>query len=204
MAKTREEIEQDILQSAKKVFLMKGYDGARMRDIAAEANVNLALLHYYFKSKDNLFEKVFEDVYKLVFNNILSVLDNKVGLFETIRMFVDKYMTFLMQNPLFPNFILNEITTNPERLILHLKKHIINNDLLEQLQDKIDRKAKKGTIVEIEVIDLILNVISLCIFPILIKPGFRLVFDMPDELYNNLLENRKQHVANFVINSLKK
>src|SRR3954454_20198668 len=105
--------EERILAAAQKVFLAKGMDGARMQDIADEAGINKALLHYYFRSKDKLFEQIFLDVASALLPRIFAILESDRGLFEKIENFCDEYISQLIETPYVPIFILNEINRQP-------------------------------------------------------------------------------------------
>jgi AcrR family transcriptional regulator len=81
--KRERNVEQEIIEAARKVFIAKGYGLAKMRDIAAEAKINIAMLHYYFRSKENLFNIIFEDIYHIIYNNIFATIENReYDLFE--------------------------------------------------------------------------------------------------------------------------
>src|ERR1700759_4757996 len=109
--------EEKILSAAKKVFLTKGMDGARMQDIADEAGINKALLHYYFRSKDKLFEQIFLDVAGALLPRIFAILESDRGLFEKIESFCDEYISQLIETPYVPIFILNEIHRQPQTFL---------------------------------------------------------------------------------------
>src|SRR3954452_616752 len=106
--------EEKILNAAKKVFLTKGMDGARMQDIADEAGINKALLHYYFRSKDKLFEQIFLKVTTSFLPKIFLILKGEDTLFEKIERFCEVYITQIIKTPYVPIFILNEINRQPK------------------------------------------------------------------------------------------
>src|SRR3954462_1734201 len=91
--------EERILSAAQKVFLAKGMDGARMQDIADEAGINKALLHYYFRSKDKLFEQIFLNVATAFLPKIFFILKGENTLFEKIEKFCDEYITQIIKTP---------------------------------------------------------------------------------------------------------
>src|SRR5215831_5817845 len=107
-SKTIDNTEKRILAAAKKVFLTKGMDGARMQDIADAAGINKALLHYYFRSKEKLFEKIFTEAMSGLFPKINSILESEQTVFEKIEMICGEYIDQIQQTPYLPMFILSE------------------------------------------------------------------------------------------------
>src|SRR6478672_7495746 len=118
MVNTRDQsTEEKILSAARKVFLNKGMDGARMQDIADEAGINKALLHYYFRSKDKLFEQIFMEVASAFLPKIFSILESEQTLFEKIELFCSEYISQEIKTPYVPIFILNEINRQPKAFL---------------------------------------------------------------------------------------
>ncbi len=109
--------EQKILEAAKQVFMENGLDGARMQDIADKAGINKALLHYYFRSKDKLFERIFVEEAQKFMPKVSTIMLSEISLFEKIEKFMSEYIDTLSQNPLLANFIMNEINRNPKEMI---------------------------------------------------------------------------------------
>src|SRR6185436_18120443 len=119
MAKLRKDrsTEEKILAAAKKVFTHEGMAGARMQDIADEARINKALLHYYFRSKDKLFETIFLLEAQKFFPKINMIFESDTPLFEKIEKFVNEYITEIQENPYLPWFVLNEINRQPDTFL---------------------------------------------------------------------------------------
>ena len=106
-------VEQDIVNAAQDIFVEKGYDGATMREIAARAGINISMLHYYFRSKDNLFDIVFNRVFQRLYGRIFEVMASSEDLFAKLQTIVDLYLQTVSENPRVPGFILNEVTRRP-------------------------------------------------------------------------------------------
>ena len=194
--------EEKILSAAKKVFLTRGMDGARMQDIADEAGINKALLHYYFRSKDQLFEKIFLEVASAFLPKIFAIIESDSTLFEKIERFCDEYISQVMTTPYVPIFILNEINRQPHAF---LKKVFgSNRPPIERLVPQIQKEIKAGTIKPIEPLQLFVNILSLCIFPFLFSPMVQLVTGMDTKQFNALMEKRKKEVPKMIIDSIKK
>jgi TetR/AcrR family transcriptional regulator len=193
--------EKTILEAAKKVFLDKGFDGARMQQIAEEAGINKALLHYYFRSKDNLFDAIFENAFKEFLPNVGQILRSDLPYADKIRTFVETYIDMLSKNPYLPIFILREIQRSPEKMIEMIKTSGINPELTANFQQQ---DVEKGRIIAIPLPHLIINMIGLCVFPFIGRPiieGF--LFNNDTEAYNKFLNDRKIQVADFIINAIR-
>jgi AcrR family transcriptional regulator len=200
--KSDKSTEQKILEAAKQVFMEKGIDGARMQDIADKAGINKALLHYYFRSKEKLFEMIFMEEARKFMPKVTSIMMSELTLFEKVEKFVGEYIDTLMQNPLLPIFILNEINRNPKEAI----KKIFGNQRppLDKVDELITKLVKKGEIKPIKGPELMVNMVSLCIFPFLARPMVQWVTKTNDEEFMKLMEQRKKTVVKFVIDSVKK
>ncbi len=194
--------EEKILNAAKKVFLTKGMDGARMQDIADEAGINKALLHYYFRSKDKLFEQIFMEVVSDVLPRIFAILESETTLFEKIKLFCNEYISQLIKTPYVPIFILNEINRQPKtflKKVLGKRKPPIGKVVVQ-----IEKEIKSGNIKCIEPLQLMMNTLSLCVFPFLACPMIQLITGMDNKEFNGLMEKRKKEVPHLIIQSIKK
>lgn len=202
MKKRNKDTEQQILKSARRVFIEKGLAGARMQDIANQAGYNKALLHYYFTSKDKLFDIVFEQEFGKFFSSLAHVVASGLPLFEKIEKVVELDIERLSQFPGLPMFVLNEVSRNPE-VILKRLKNVATDQALGILQKQINAEVKKGNIRKIEAGQLIVNIQSLCVFPFLAKPMVRGLMKMDEKTYQDMIQKRKTEVAQFIINAIK-
>lgn len=194
--------EEKILSAAKKVFLTKGMDGARMQDIADEAAINKALLHYYFRSKDKLFEQIFMQVVSDFLPRIVAVLESETTLFQKIESFCNEYISQLLKTPYVPIFIFNEINRQPKTF---LKKVLGKRKLpIGKVVAQIEKEIKAGTIKPIAPLQLMMNTLSLCVFPFLASPMVQLITGMDNKQFNGMMEQRKKEVPQLIIQSIKK
>lgn len=195
------ETESQILEAARKVFLENGFDGTTMQMIATEAGINKALLHYYFRSKDRLFEAVFFEAFSRMVPNIFRIFISDAEFSEKIRALVSAYITALQEYPQIPQFILHELHRNPGRIIELIHSTGIDPDIV---MDIIRQETKKGNIIEIDPYQFMVNLLALCIFPFAARPmlqGF--IFKNDAEAYEDFIERRKTEVADFIINAIK-
>jgi TetR/AcrR family transcriptional regulator len=201
--KIEKSAEEKILAAAKKVFTSKGMAGARMQDIANEAGINKALLHYYFRSKEKLFEVIFFEAAQKLFPRINLIFESDMPLFEKIQNFADQYITMMSENPYLPLFVLNEVSKEPEIFIKKIwgKQNIPHP---EKFLAQIEREVKKGSIKKISPLHLLINLISLSIFPFVAKPMIQFALGLDEMQFKNVMEQRKKEVAKFIIDSIKK
>ena len=196
-----ENTENEILIAAKEIFQQKGMAGARMQEIADKAKINKALLHYYYRSKQLLFEAVFKSAFSLLAPQLNKVLNDDSDLFEKIRKFTENYVSFVIKHPYLPNFVIQELNKNPE-FVQKLRSEK-NFPSIEKFKLQVSDAIIQGIIKPIEAEQLFINIISLNIFPFIGEPLLMTLVNVDKESYNKILENRKTEVAEFIINSIK-
>ena len=202
MKKTKDDsTESNILNAAKTIFQSKGMDGARMQEIADEAGINKALLHYYFRSKQLLFEAVFKSAFSLLAPQLNNILNSDDSLNNKIKNFTKNYISFIIKHPYLPNFIINELNRNPEFVQkLISEKHFPN---IEKFKIQIIENIEKGKIIPIKPEQLFINIMALNILPFIAAPLLKGFLKISDKNYNQLMEERTTEVSNFIINALK-
>ncbi len=195
--------EEKILDAARKVFIKKGMYGARMQDIADEAGINKALLHYYFESKDKLFEKVFMEAAGHLFPKVNEVFNSDNTLYEKIEKFCEEYITVVMENPYLPLFVMNEVNQDP---VFFMKKLMgtKNKPDPSKFLAQIEAEVKKGTIKPISPLQLMMNLLSMTIFPFIAKPIFQMNLGLDEFQFRHAMEQRKKEIPKFIIDSIKK
>lgn len=184
--------EEKIIAAARKVFTQKGYAATRTRDIAEEAGLNLALLNYYFRSKEKLFELVMAEKVGQLFGIIGPIVNNKdTSLEEKIGFIVSTYLTVLTENPGLPLFVLSEIRNNPE----HFSDRIQAGKLLTQsvlVKQLIEKRP------DIHPLQFIINTLSMCIFPFIAKPVLQASGVLEEESFSKLINDRKTLIVKWV------
>jgi TetR/AcrR family transcriptional regulator len=193
--------ERRIMEAAKQVFHKRGYFGARMQDIADEAGINKAMLHYYFRNKDNIFEAVFQEAIGKVFGRIMSSFAINGSMQEKLVAFADSYIDLLISEPYIPAFVIHEINHNPERIKTFLSE-TINVDpkiLVNMINNDIDQ----GKIRNIDPIQIILTMISSAIFPFIGKPILMELFKINENEFINLMQERKRIIPEIIMSGIK-
>jgi TetR/AcrR family transcriptional regulator len=205
MVKSRNQktTKEKILISAKKVFIEKGMYGARMQDIADEAGINKAMLHYYFSSKDKLFEVIFLEAAQKLFPRINTIIESDAPFFEKIEKFCDEYITIMSENPYLPMFVLNELSRNADKFLnTTWGKHRLPRP--QKFLEQVEKEVKKRSIKRISPVQLLMNLISLTIFPFVGKAMFQFNMNLDELQYRMIMEQRKKEIPKFIIDSIKK
>ncbi len=197
------EVKERILEVARDLFIKYGYKGTSIRDIAAASGTNVAMVNYYFNSKYNLFEIIFEEAFTRLQNKIFTTLTSDLPFFELIEKVINSYYDMLMEYPQIPIFILNEVSQNPERLSERVRT-LGPHDVFLKMSQRIKEAEEKGIIKETPPLDFLLNVLSLCVFPFIFKNLGSNVANVSQEEYTAMISNHKKYVIEFVINALKK
>ena len=206
MTEQEKSTEEIIFDAAQEVFVQKGFNGARMEEIAKEAGINKSLLHYYYRTKEKLFSAIFSRVFSTFMPKALDFIESDAPLFSKIEFFVNTYIDLLLKNPYIPNFIIGEINRNPDNIaeLLGNLTGITKNDAFGKFAAMIKKEVEKGTIRPIEPEQLIVNMIAMCIFPFVARPILQgIIFKNDKKQYQQFLESRKKEVADFIIQSIK-
>jgi len=195
--------EEKILEAATEVFQTKGMDGARMQEIAEKASINKAMLHYYYRGKEKLFQAVFNRTIKMIIPKMIKIISSDEPLFTKIRNFTDNYISFILDHPYIPLFIVNELEKHPDILGKIIDTNI-DREVRTKLTNQIEELVKEGVINPINPEQLLLNVLSMSIFPIMAQTSLRTILGKNEKEYKDLLEERKTFIAEFIIAALKK
>lgn len=194
--------EEKILAAARKVFVKKGMDGARMQDIADEAGINKALLHYYFRNKEKLFEKIFIEVAGAFIPKVENILNSDKPVFDKINSFCNEYISQMMETPFVPIFVLNEVNKQPAAF---LKKVLGGRKIsVDVFLRQIESEIKAGIIKPFQPVDLLLNIVSLCLFPFAARPMLQIITGIDPSGFTALMEKRKKEVPKLIIDYIKK
>ena len=168
----RQSKEQQILAAAEQEFLTKGYDGARTTSIAQAAGVTHAMLHYYFRTKEQLFERIVDEKFETMSHSMFAIMgDPSLPIVERIKGGIEAHFDFIASNPLLPRFVINEIISRPERYkLLYKRVGAIIDNVYCGMQFEIDRSAERGEIEWVDVKMLFISILSLNIFTFLAYP----------------------------------
>jgi AcrR family transcriptional regulator len=193
--------ERRILAAAHEVFLRRGTAGARMQEIADEAGVNKALLHYYFRNKERLAQAVFEAAAVEMFGFVFQLLRSPAALEEKVRAVVAAEVEFLMARPYLPGYILSELHHHPERITRIVGT--VGAPPLEVLRGQLEEGARTGRLRRMGVEEFVINLVSLTVFPFAGRAMIEALLGMGGERFLAFLEERKQRIPEFILSALR-
>lgn len=197
----KQDTETIIKEAAKEVFLQKGYDGARMQDIADKTGFNKALLHYYFRSKEKLFDVIFFEQFGKLIGQVKQGLRGDMNLHDKIAFFIDQYIGLLEKNPYLPLFVINELSKNPDRFLDKLKSFEVYPEAASMVATMMEA-MEEGKIKKYHPFHLLINIMSLSVFPFIAKPMIKTITNIEEEDWQTIMAERKEQVKAFVFNAL--
>lgn len=194
--------EQKIFNAARVVFQKKGFAGARMQEIADEAGINKAMLHYCFKNKQLLFEAIFMNAFGQLAPQINEIFNSQDTVFDKIKKFTNSYISFVIENPFLPQFIIQELNNNPD-----FAQSFLNNKNKPDptfLFTQIEKEIADGILKPINPKQLLLDIFSMNAFPFAAQTMVRGIIGISEEEFFIMMEERKTHIAEQIINSIRK
>ncbi len=193
--------EQKIIEAARKVFIHKGMAGARMQEIADEAGINKALLHYYFRSKDKLFDKIFIEAFRTITAGVDKVLYSKGAILDKLKRFIDLYIDVLIANPYLPVFVLGELNQNPGRLQKIVEEDI--SSLMVSFVNEFMQQLNSEELTPVHPVHFMLNIMGMLLFPFIARPLVAPILQKNIGIdFDLVINQRKEEVYKFVIQAL--
>jgi AcrR family transcriptional regulator len=201
--------EQRILDAANTVFLRRGTAGARMEEIAKEAGVNQALLHYYFRTKDRLAEAVFRHAAQQLLPSVIQILGSALDLETKVERVVQLELDHLSRTPYLPGYILSELHQRPERArqlisaMTGMNPEEARPRVFTALRQQIDERVQAGTMAGITPEQFVVNLISLCIFPFAARPMIMGILGLDQAEFARFIEQRRRLLVPFFLRALR-
>ena len=189
--------EKKIFEAARDVFQSKGLEGARMQEIADKAEINKSMLHYYYRSKEKLFEKVYElSIIKLM-PQVASLLNEEMPLEVKLRKFSSKYLELIKANPDIPLFVIHEMNKNPGRL----KKFIVTEigKRIQPFLEQIKVEREKGNTVNLPPEQIFVNIMGMLVFPFLARPVLQIILDMDEKAFSDFIAVREAFMPDYLV-----
>jgi TetR/AcrR family transcriptional regulator len=198
-----------ILDAAHLVFVRSGTAGARMQEIADEAGVNKALLHYYFRSKSRLAAAVFQRVAQGLFLRVGEILGSDADIDDKVRRVIRLYLEQLSKTPYAPAYVISELNQHPDRAaefveaVRRIRERSLGPDVLDTLTKQIKQRVRAGSMRAISTPQFIANLASLCIFPFAARPMLCAILNLDDRGFHRFIEERKTGLPVFFLNALR-
>lgn len=185
--------EEKILQAAIKIFMRDGYDGARMQEIADEAGMNKALIHYYFKSKEKLFEKIFLEKRNDFLPRINALFFSvELTFIEKMELYVENYMMLLMKNPYLPKFLICNAHKHPNFM------EMMPSEFVRGLLTYFELEITSGRIRKVDPRQFMISVIGMCIMPFAFRNVISHIMQMGEADFEQLIQTRSTEVKQYV------
>jgi len=198
-----------ILDAAHVVFVRRGTAGARMQEIADEAGVNKALLHYYFRSKSRLAAAVFQRVARGLFLRVSEILGSDAAIDDKVRRVIQLYLEQLTKTPYAPAYVISELNQHPDRAaqfveaVRQIRAQSLSTDVLDTLGKQLRRGVRARAMRAISTPQFIANLASLCIFPFAARPMLCAILDLDDRGFARFIDERKTVLPEFFLNALR-
>ena len=196
-------LEEQILQTAEELFLEKGFDATSTTDIAKKAGCNQALVHYYFRTKENLFMQIFAKKQEMVFSCLK--LKEESGFQAALNDFIDAYFELLMKNRKLPFFIINELIMRDDRRQYFRKKVIESPEYLKYYgswNTMLQKEIAEGRVRPIELSDLTLHIVSLIVFTFISLPLYSDFFEKDEAEITTYLNHRKEAIKEVIFKGI--
>jgi AcrR family transcriptional regulator len=197
-------MEIQILEAAEILFIEQGLNATTTGQIAKMAGCNQALVHYYYRTKEKLFEQVFEKKVKETFSKLTLNFDTLGSFQDKICTLVERHFHFLSQNSKLVAFLYNEVKRNPKIFqSLIGKVAFLPMETMQQIDKELKEEIKKGTVAEISGIELLQNVVTLNVGFILMLPVLSVIANFTEEQINSIIQNRKEEIIRIIIARLR-
>lgn len=204
-----ERTEERILEAAHAVFVRRGTAGARMQEIAHEAGVNQALLHYYFRSKERLAEAVFRRAASELLPRVIDVLGSDATLEDKVARVVELELDHLLRAPFLPGYLISELHHHPERVpqlisaITGLSLGDISSKVFVKLQAQIAARVEAGTLHPITPDQFVVNLLALCVFPFAARPMLMALLGIDRQGFERFIGRRRTELIPFFLKALR-
>jgi len=202
--KDSKQMEQQIIQSAEELFLDKGFALTSTTEIARKAGCNQTLVHYYFRTKENLFQAIFERKFRYFISNFTVLDDPSMSFHDKLTMMISSHFDLIMKNPRLPTFIVTELTTNARRLAMIKESFAPQlSEIFRTFESQFRKAVTDGEVREMDLFDLILSIISLNIAPFLINPIIKTALNLDNKGFKEFALRRKEKNIEMILDHLR-
>ena len=203
--KNEQPLEEAILEVAEKLFLEKGFAMTSTTEIAKEVGCNQALVHYYFRTKDNLFNVIFEQKFKTFFQGVFEMRTmGNMSFQDKLRHIIETHFDLLRKNPKMPALILNELSRRPDQIaVLREKLHSLPEKLFAELEKDLQVEIQQGNIRDISLMDILVSMLSLNIALFIIMPVAETILQINEIQKEFMITHRRSENVDFILKSLR-
>jgi AcrR family transcriptional regulator len=203
--KTEQSTEKNILEVAERLFLEKGFAMTSTTEIAKEVGCNQALVHYYFRTKDNLFNTIFEQKFEDFFQWVFEIKGTeKLEFLDKLKLIIESHFDLLMNNPKMPSLILNELSRKPEQIDMLLDKiQSIPLKLFSELNEELQTAIAQGKVRKIDLIDLIVSMVTMNVAIFVMMPIVENILSLDETKKKLMIQHRRDENVDFILKSLR-
>ena len=191
--------EEHIKSTAKKLFFAKGRLTAKTQEIADEAGVNRAMLHYYFRTRENLFDTVLEEAVEESYREMFRIISSDLSFEEKIEQAVSHIIDHKVKYPYMESFIITEVIKKPECIMSIDKNYEGKNELKKKFMKEVQRYIDEKKLPHIKPEHFMVNMMSLCSYPSVAQPVLKHLFGFNEEQYKKFIRERKQVVTKLLL-----
>lgn len=197
------DMETRIIEAAKRVFVRQGYESATMSDIAREAGIGRTALHYYYRTKERLFEAIFGQLMSVLLPNIGRIMAEEKSMLEKLPPIIEQYITIVQANPSFPLFIINELNRDPDHLYRTILKDPERIQPILRMRKQMEQEMEQGLLRPMPLEDIVTALVGLIVFPMLIRrPLTDLFMEGDREAFDAFLLRRRMLITEIIIRLL--
>lgn len=203
--KTEQSTEKNILEVAERLFLERGFAMTSTTEIAKEVGCNQALVHYYFRTKDNLFNTIFEQKFKDFFQWVFEIKGTeKLEFLDKLKLIIESHFDLLMNNPKMPGLILNELSRKPEQMkMIRDRIQAIPVKLFSELNEELQTAIALGKVRKIDLIDLIVSMVTMNVAIFVMMPVVESILSLDETKKKLMIQHRRAENVDFILKSLR-
>lgn len=197
-------MEEQILLVAKELFMQYGYEGVSTTQVAKAVGCNQALVHYYYRTKQNLFKIICQQEIQKMLKILADIPQEDISFEDFIENIIDAQIGFLKNNPDAPFFIIGELRHNSE--VLKMMKELFSEfgkEILRKIRMFVEMKQKKGELNDVSIEDLLIDIVSLDVMSFVGQILFTQILEMDSQTQEDFLERRKTHIKKLILSNIK-
>lgn len=197
-------MEEQILLVAKELFMQYGYEGVSTTQVAKAVGCNQALVHYYYRTKQNLFKIICQQEIQKMLKILADIPQEDISFENFIEKIIEAQIGFLKNNPDAPFFIIGELRHNSE--VLKMMKELFSEfgkEILRKIRMFVEMKQKKGELNDVSIEDLLIDIVSLDVMSFVGQILFTQILEMDSQTQEDFLERRKTHIKKLILSNIK-
>ncbi|MEE0882004.1 MAG: TetR/AcrR family transcriptional regulator [Bacteroidales bacterium] len=197
-------MEEQILLVAKELFMQYGYEGVSTTQVAKAVGCNQALVHYYYRTKQNLFKIICQQEIQKMLKILADIPQEDISFEDFIEKIIEAQIGFLKNNPDAPFFIIGELRHNSE--VLKMMRELFSEfgkEIVGKIRLFVQMKQSKGELNDVSVEDLLIDIVSLDVMSFVGQVLFTQILEMDSQTQEVFLERRKIHIKKLILSSIK-